>query len=62
VKESSTFIIEVFSINSGIIDKCAEDIVYRVNNILCPLSKVNPVVIAVVENDFAEPLPPVSIK
>ena len=52
----------IFSINSGIIERCADVSVYLVNNILCPFSNVNPVRTVDVENDFAEPLPPVTMK
>ena len=52
----------IFSKNSGIIDKCADTIVYRVNNTLMPSDIVKRVKNTVAAKDLPEPLPPVIIK
>ena len=52
----------IFSKNSGIIDKCADTIVYLVNNTLMFADIVSSVRNTVTANDLPEPLPPVIIK
>ena len=52
----------IFSKNSGMIDKCADTIVYLVNNIRMFFDIVSSVRNTVTANDFPEPLPPVIIK
>jgi hypothetical protein len=52
----------IFSKNSGIIERCAEVIVYLVNKTLIPFDIVSKVRNTVTEKDFPDPLPPVIIK
>jgi len=52
----------IFSKNSGMIDKCADTIVYLVNNTLMFLDIVSSVKNTVTAKDLPEPLPPVIIK
>ena len=52
----------IFSKNSGMIDRCADTIVYLVNNTLMFLDIVSNVKNTVTAKDLPEPLPPVIIK
>ena len=52
----------IFSKNSGIIERCADTIVYLVNNTLIFSDIVSNVRKTVTANDFPDPLPPVIMK
>ena len=52
----------ILSINSGMIDRSAEVMVYRVNSTRCPRSKVSKVKIVFTANDLPLPRPPVMMK
>ena len=62
LNRSSNFNSSIFSLNSGMIDKCADVIVCLVKSILCPCSNDNNVMNLPTSNDLPLPRPPVITK